>query len=135
MFRVRGSAAFRELPTRAPIRASGVMLERCGDLHPFNPKPSFTATDVVLHECDKNFCSYWLWPDVFPHVQRIYLNSSPCDHYAGRGRRTSTWSTRGVATETVYIRTNKHTSPSSRSASTRPFSQALRWSRKLRHFT
>ena len=37
------------------------------------------AETIFMTECDKNFVYYWLDKRTFPNVQRIFLNSHPCE--------------------------------------------------------
>lgn len=57
-----------------------VIIEECGDFHPFKDGPVFKGTHIACFDwCDKNFIYYWMKPEVFPDLKTIYLNSHPCE--------------------------------------------------------
>lgn len=61
------------------ITNKNVILERYGDIHPFQNHPIFECETLFLNSCDKNFIAYWLHPNIFPNVKQIFLSSHPCD--------------------------------------------------------
>ena len=61
------------------ITCPKVIFTQCMDIHPFSKGPIFDhARYVYLDGCNKNFVYYWLNRKTFPNVQKIYLNSHPC---------------------------------------------------------
>ena len=55
-----------------------IMIEQCGDIHPFNSGPIFKGAEkILLLNCDKNFVFYWLNKRTFPNVKKhLFIESS-----------------------------------------------------------
>lgn len=70
--------AFRAIGMSSPHKI--VHLVGLGDIHPRFDVKFPAAKEVWLDHCDKNFVYYWLYPSNFPQVERIYLNSHPCEY-------------------------------------------------------
>jgi hypothetical protein len=67
--------------TDKTIKNKNVILSRYGDIHPFKNGPIFECDTLFLQCCDKNFLAYWLGHTTFPKLQKLYVDSHPCDSY------------------------------------------------------
>lgn len=91
---VRGGREWARLDGHALLNPA-VVLEGMGDIHPYSGGPVFSARDVLVLDCDKNWVYYWLGRRTFPAATRIWLWSHPCEPcvlaaWAGRPEVTLT---------------------------------------------
>ena len=61
------------------IKNKTIVLDQFGDIHPCSNGPIFTATDLFMLNCNKNFVYYWMNSYTFPNISTIYLASHPCE--------------------------------------------------------
>jgi hypothetical protein len=77
-FRVLGNSDVSALAGRY-ITCPWLVFNRAHDTFLPKPYPIIESTNIIFDSCDKKFVYYVLFKEFYPKLQKVYLNSHPCD--------------------------------------------------------
>lgn len=77
-FKITGRKEWLSVEDKS-ITAKLVVLDKMGDIHPLEVKPTFDCENLIVDSCDKNFVYYWIDSNIFINVKNIFLLAHPCE--------------------------------------------------------